>query len=484
MTQPPLKPQISLSLKLSVGLILIIVLLFASINIYTVISHRNARSRDIETMLTNLAFVFASGLAPRVGKDSVDSPVVADYLRDTFVGVREMMANDRALAFLLITRPDYSVVGGVARPDVIVFPDGEAAANEQEALERVAKLKGVLGGSMETKRFDITTEGRTKKVANLLVGVSLAQAQTQARNELIANAAALLIALALMTVYSSATLGRMVVRPLRRVMDSMLAVHDGKLDQKLELRSKDEIGVLAHTFNFMVEGLREREQLKDAFNRYVSRQVYEKLQGDQLRLSGEVRNATILFSDIRGFTSISESLDAPEVVELLNEYFTEMVEIVFRYDGFINKFIGDAMMAVYNAPLEQTHPELRAVRTAIEMQHALGRLNARRVQRNQLPIRVGIGINTGPVVAGNIGHEQRLEYTVIGDAVNLAQRIESQTKVTNAQILISEETYRVVAPHVRVQALQPVRVKGKREPVRLFAVEGLAEKPRAAAQNG
>lgn len=470
MESPLSKPRISLSVKLSVGLTLFIVLLFASINIYTVRKHREIRIEDATDQLSNVSNLLLGNLAADIGES--DETMKQAVIRDTLGTAREMMKNSDLLAFVMLTTADFQLVQGVARPAIVAFPDRVTPQDERETLEKIARLKGELGGPMRVTRANIIlNDGETSTIA--WVGISLARLEAEAQRELLFNIGALAVALLLILIYASIVLGRMVVRPLRRIMNAMRAVHDGDLSQTVQIEKSDEIGVLASNFNFMLEGLQEREQLKDAFNRYVSRQVYEKLRGGKIQLSGEARNATILFSDIRSFTSLSERMPAPEIVEMLNEYFTDMVEIVFRYDGFINKFIGDAIMAVYNAPLEQAHPELRAVRTAVEMQHALVRLNQKRQTRGQLPIRVGIGINTGPVIAGNIGHEKRLEYTVIGDAVNLAQRIESQTKVTGATVLISETTYRAVAQHVTVEPLQPVKVKGKQEPVRLFSVTGL-----------
>jgi adenylate cyclase len=291
------------------------------------------------------------------------------------------------------------------------------------------------------------------------------------------------VALVLLVVYSSMSLSRLVINPLGRVAGAMGEVQKGDLRQTLLVDRQDEIGKLAGTFNYMVEGLREQERLRDAFNKYVSEKVYAKFRDGSLTLTGETREATILFSDIRSFTTLSEQLSAPEVVEMLNEYFSRMVDIVLKHDGFINKFIGDALMAIYNVPVDQDEPELRAVNTGIEMMAALDLLNHERKERGMFPIHIGIGINTGPVVAGNIGHQQRLEYTVIGDAVNLASRIESQTKVAGATLLISESTYRKVASHVVAEALPPVKVKGKAEPVPLYAIKGLraTEQKRAAA---
>jgi adenylate cyclase len=268
-------------------------------------------------------------------------------------------------------------------------------------------------------------------------------------------------------------LRRMVVSPIGKVVDAMRAVQDGNLDHEVNLKRSDELGLLADAYNFMVRGLRERARLADAFSRYVSSQVYAKFQSGEIQLSGELKDATVLFSDIRSFTSLSEQLSPGDVVAMLNEYFTAMVEIVFKYEGFVNKFIGDALMAIYNIPLTQSQPELRAVRTALEMLESLATLNAKREARGQFPLRIGIGINTGPVIAGNIGHQKRLEYTVIGDTVNVAQRIESQTKVTGTPLLIAEATYKAVAEFVEAEALPPVKVKGKQEAVVLYAVKGL-----------
>lgn len=476
MSAPLTKPRVSLSVKLSLGLTLIILLLFASTNIFAIFEHRRRRIADAETQLQNVALVLLGNLAADMSERN--ERMKQSVIRDTLSTAREMMKRSELLAFVMLTSPDMKLVQGVARSEIIRFPDGITPTDERQVLQKIARLKGDLGGPMRTTRLNIRfDDGESNAIA--WAGISLAKTEAETRIDLIRTVIALGVALLILVAYASWVLGRMVVAPLRRVIDSMRAVHTGDLSRDVDVKKNDEIGVLAHNFNFMLRGLREREHLKDAFNRYVSRQVYEKLQEGDIMLSGELRTATILFSDIRSFTSLSERMSAPEIVEMLNEYFTEMVEIILKYDGFINKFIGDAIMAVFNAPIAQSHSELRAVRTAVEMQQALGRLNSRRVARGNYPIRIGIGVNTGPVVAGNIGHEKRLEYTVIGDAVNLAQRIEGQTKVTGSTVLISESTFRAVQAHVEAEALEPVKVKGKQAPVKLYAVTKIREAPRA-----
>lgn len=475
------RPRFSLRLKLAIGLILVIGVVFAGINIWNIYSHREARRRDAINNSRTVLGIAAATLLSELGNSDLNSERFRTVVMNLGRVAKQINPNDSTLAYLLVIDDKKEVVAGFASPKLTVFPGNVTYDSEELVLQEIAKREGNLGGVMRARSFKLTVP-RSGKTGKLLVGTSLAVVEREARRDLLVNGGVMAGALLLLLVYSSVTLGRLVVKPIQRVMVSMRAVRDGDLDTEVDIKRSDEIGILAETYNFMVRGLRERERLKDAFNRYVSRQVYEKFQAGEITLTGEMREATVLFSDIRSFTNLSEQLTPTDVVAMLNEYFDEMVEIVFKYDGFLNKFIGDALMAVYNAPLEQDRPELRAVRTGMEMIEALERLNQRRAARGQFAIKIGIGINTGPVVAGNIGHERRLEYTVIGDAVNLAQRIESQTKVTGTALLISDSTYRKVAEYVDVEPLPAVKVKGKQEAVLLYAVKGLREGPSDATQ--
>jgi adenylate cyclase len=182
---------------------------------------------------------------------------------------------------------------------------------------------------------------------------------------------------------------------------------------------------------------------------------------------------TILFSDIRSFTTMSEAMEAHALVALLNEYFTEMVAIVIQEDGVVDKYIGDAIMAVFGAPVPKADDAVRAVRAAVRMRKALLHLNERLVARGVEPLRTGIGIHSGEVVAGNIGSERRMEYTVIGDAVNLASRLESATKDEGADILVSEDTYALVRDSVEARPVRELTVKGRAQPVMTYEVLGL-----------
>lgn len=471
------KPRVSLRIKLGVGLTLIIVMLFSAINGWNIWQHRKSRLRDAASSARAIVSIVASTLVSELANSSLDSERLKTMVRNIGRTHAQMSADDRTLAYLLVTDPTKRVIAGFAQPSLVVFPGDQTLPDEAQVLANVAKLEGNLGGFMRARSFNFTVPA-TGEQGRLLVGTSLAQVERETTRDLVINIAVLVVSVVALFVYASATLGRLVIAPLDMMMKSMRRLRDGDLNTRLDLVDRtDEIGILADTYNFMVLGLSERERLKDAFNRYVSKQVYKRLEAGEITLTGENREATILFSDIRSFTALSEQLTPPDVVAMLNEYFNEMVEIVFRYDGFLNKFIGDALMAVYNAPLEQSEPELRAVRTALEMLEALHKLNGVRSSRGQFPLRIGIGVNTGPVVAGNIGHEQRLEYTVIGDAVNLAQRIESQTKVTGSSLLISESTYNKVAQHVIAEPLPAVKMKGKQEAVALYAVTGLRQPP-------
>ena len=220
-----------------------------------------------------------------------------------------------------------------------------------------------------------------------------------------------------------------------------------------------------------IEDITDVSKVKNTFKRYVSKQVVDELLDDdaKLNLGGEERQVTILFSDIRGFTSMSENMSPENVVSTLNEYFSDMIDIVFKYNGTLDKIIGDELMIVYGAPISAEDDTQRAVTTAVEMQKQIIRLNKKRKKRKEIPISAGIGINRGIVVSGNIGSRDMMDYTVIGDTVNLGARLCSAAGP--GEILISSTVWKEAPKHYSYKKLEPIKVKGKKNKVSVYLIE-------------
>jgi len=219
---------------------------------------------------------------------------------------------------------------------------------------------------------------------------------------------------------------------------------------------------------------KEKKVIRGIFQRYVSSQVVDTLltHPEEIRLGGERRRLTVFFSDIRGFTTMSENMEPEEVVSILNEYLTEMIDIIFKYYGTLDKFIGDAVMAVWGAPSRQeNHAEL-AVRAAWAMKIKIDEMREKWDREGKKKIGVGMGINTGDVVVGNMGSDQFSDYTVIGDNVNLAARLEENAGP--GQLIISETTYKEVRHIVKAERLKPLKVKGKEKPVEVYEIKGVS----------
>lgn len=220
----------------------------------------------------------------------------------------------------------------------------------------------------------------------------------------------------------------------------------------------------------------EASRVKSVLSRYVSEQVAETLLGNDVNLgAGRRQRVTLMFTDVRGFTHMSERMLPEEVVQLLNAYFSRMVEALFAHDGMLDKYIGDGMMAVFGAPVPCTDHAKKAVRASLQMRRELAAFNEERVAAGLFPIKIGIGIHTGECVIGSIGSERRLDYTAIGDAVNTASRIEGLTKDHGVDILISAETFADVKDIVRARHLPEVELRGKLSRQDLYIVEGLVE---------
>ena len=230
----------------------------------------------------------------------------------------------------------------------------------------------------------------------------------------------------------------------------------------------------------ILEDVSQEKRMRSALYRYMTPAVAEQVmsQNEESLMLGERREVSVLFSDIRDYTTLTEQLDAAEVVELLNKYFETMVDSVFSHQGTLDKFIGDALMAVFGAPLPlpETHPWMAAL-TALDMRRRLAEFNRVRVEAGQVPVRVGIGINTGEAVAGNIGSARRMDYTVIGDAVNLSSRLEGASKMYGCDIAISDTTVVGCQGKLRVRALDAIRVKGRQTPCTIYELIGLASEP-------
>ncbi|HOD42828.1 MAG TPA: adenylate/guanylate cyclase domain-containing protein, partial [Candidatus Wallbacteria bacterium] len=262
-------------------------------------------------------------------------------------------------------------------------------------------------------------------------------------------------------------------RPLDTVLKKMELLASGDLGVRTTVLSDDEIGTLKHNFNVMVESLAERERLRETFGKFVSIEIAKHLMAsNKIDLGGEDIEATILFSDIRNFTAMSEKMSAREVVDFLNEYFSFITEPIMQNRGVINKFIGDAVMALYIPHLGSADHVSDAVKSAVGMREKLRQFNE--MKKRPVDVNFGIGIHTGVLVAGNIGTSARLEYTVIGDTVNVASRIESENKTFKSDILISEETYLKLDGELKkahsFEKCEPVSVKGKQKPLILYKI--------------
>jgi adenylate cyclase len=273
---------------------------------------------------------------------------------------------------------------------------------------------------------------------------------------------------------------RSISRPVLRLVKASSLIEGGTFELDMKSESRDELGLLTESFVQMGRGLAERERVKETFGKFVNKHVAEQALKGELALGGARKTATIFFADIRSFTAISERLSPEAVVEFLNDYMTRMVACIDKTGGVVDKFIGDAIMGVWGAPASAGSPKddaLAAIKAMVMMRRALVDFNKGRGGDDKPLIHNGCGVNTGPCIAGQIGSTQRMEYTVIGDAVNLASRIEALNKPFGTDILISEYSYDLVKDEIVAEAMPQIKVKGKAAPLTIYAVIKLRGAP-------
>ena len=271
--------------------------------------------------------------------------------------------------------------------------------------------------------------------------------------------------------FSALLIGRSVAKPIDELRAAAHAVTQGQLDVAVPLRRADEFGALIGEFNRMVAELREKEELRRTFGAHVGRQAAEQILTRDPGLGGTEQIITVMFVDIRAFTERSAHLSPTKAVGLLNEFLQAMVETVEgRHAGMINKFLGDGFMALFGIGNNSSNHADEAVAAARSIQKTLERLNAERQGRGEEPVEIGIGINTGPAIVGSIGSPERMEFTVIGNTVNVASRIEALNKTLGTSLLVSKETRAAMQTESDLRELPPQAVKGVEQPVAVFTI--------------
>jgi adenylate cyclase len=351
--------------------------------------------------------------------------------------------------------------------DISSYPAVRLALNGQRGLVVAKNAKGEQRlffyrplsnpGILETRNLALLIEMREDEAAE--------PARRLLTEFYFGGAIVLLGALALATLTS-----RQIRRPLTELVGVVQRIRKGELSARYSHPGRDETGQLGAALNDMAAGLEERDRIKELFGRYVTTQVSEQVLKGEINLGGELRRVTILFSDIRDFTTLSEQMAPQAVVGFLNHYFSEMVEAVFQYGGVLDKFLGDGMMAVFGSMGEAPDHPRRAVMAALRMKALLAKINGERNMDGKAPIHIGIGIHTDDVIVGNIGSSRRLEYTVIGDGVNTTSRIEALNKDFGTTILITQSTYDQVQESFECRLMPEAKLKGKTTAIRFYEV--------------
>lgn len=408
---------------------------------------------------------------------------MADFSRDP------LLANDQLGLELIVNNlaAEQSVLG-VALFDekrVAIEKKGTIPDEDQltSALGRVERLEWQQVGGL-AKEGDLVSFMTRIEFKGLTAGYALItfdrSVSQQARQQIIQAVAGATLLLVLLGVLASIALGKRLTRPIHQLINAGKAISDGDYQVRFDDQRKDELGVLMQSLNDMSEGLLRKEQVEQTFSRYVSpkvaRAVMENM--NQVQLGGEHVDASVLFADIVGFTELSERLRPEEVNALLNEYFSIIAQVTHEYGGHIDKFIGDCAMLVFGVPEHDPQHSFQAATCAVAIQAVISEHNRRRAQQGEIPVQFSVGVNSGVMLAGNMGAAERMDYTVVGDAVNIASRIAAAAGP--GMILISDELNNTLHPLGVVTApFKTLKLKGKSQPIRTYQLIGFGESERS-----
>ncbi|MBS1970992.1 MAG: HAMP domain-containing protein [Bdellovibrionales bacterium] len=265
--------------------------------------------------------------------------------------------------------------------------------------------------------------------------------------------------------------------PIEKLAGLIEIVSKGNFDVKAtaHVKSHDEVGDLAKAFDHMTDGLKERDKVKSLFSKFHGSSVAEDLINKDIGVGGQSKEVVVFFSDIRGFTAFSEKRKPEEVVAMLNEYFAVMVGIINKHGGVVDKFIGDAIMAIWGAPKGSDRDPHNALRACIEMRRGLEKLNEARIARGEPALMIGMGLHAGTAISGTIGSDERMEYTVIGNTVNTASRIEASTKAFGADLLVTDDVISRVGEEFIVDYAGSAEVKGRSDALKMYKIRGYVE---------
>jgi adenylate cyclase len=481
---PPLRPWQRLSVRFAAFFALAALLVVGAVGILAYQRQKYEIEDTVGTQLLNIARVAALLIDPDLHAQVQETAAAGS---PAYLAIEKALATVRAEVLLtspIYTLSDFDPVRRQAR--VVVTTAGPPPAEPfrlapelidpmtwtfQDGVARFTGIYQAGGGTWITAFAPIVDRaGRTIAVLNVDYPLEI---YLDRLNELRTTLLRASIAGALAALVLGVLVARRLTRPISALTVGVRRVAGGDLSRTLPVRSSDEVGQLTRAFNAMLEGLRQREFIRAAFGRYVSPEVARTLldSPDGLRFGGQKREVTILMSDLRGYTRFAEQGDPAEVMEVLNGYLSRMTDLVIQHEGTINEFIGDAVFAVFGAPLAHPDHAERAAAAALAMQCAMVEINRDHAARGLPRLEMGIGINTGEAVVGNIGSEQRAKYAVVGSAVNVAARVESST--VGGQVFISAATYARIRDIAEVAEPVTVEVKGVAEPLVLYELNAV-----------
>ncbi|MCQ2576638.1 MAG: HAMP domain-containing protein [Treponema sp.] len=365
--------------------------------------------------------------------------------------------------------------------ETLISDDMELMKTGKKVSDSILVKKAMENATIEGKQMEITDDNEviwlcaSRVIAGDMVVVTRIEKSIVYESIFHSTLRTLLVSMAVffLTILIIRFFSITLSNPIEDLVAATKEIDAGNYEIKLKPRTKDEIGVLTDSFMSMTGGLQQRQRLMSSFSKFTNRVIAEKAANGELTMGGESKNATVFFSDIRSFTAMSEKMTPEQVVDFLNDYFTRMVDCVNKTNGIVDKFIGDAVMAVWGAATTNGNPAAdawAAVKAALMMRIALYHFNQNQIKNGRNPIKIGCGINSGPIVAGQIGSEDHMNYTVIGDTVNLASRTEALNKPFATDILITENTYKLVKDKIIVEEMPGVHVKGKEEAIKMYAV--------------